>query len=701
MSIASEITRISQNIADSLDVITNKGVVVPSGANSDNLPSLISQIQTSSGLDYLMFDGVREGNTFYSDETIDAPLGSLKIYGKSILSGSSKNNFAYPYYISSDTNNGVTLTINSDGSISLSGTASAALNLVLQTSDSGLGLMMSTMFKSFQGSNLILSGGVNSGIYLQLNDTASSTSVAVDTGSGAEFNSASIANTSWNISLKINNGTNCNGKTVYPMIRVSGASSTWEAYSSASISNFGDSGSVDFTCTGKNLLPLSIQSQTISSVKFTVSPDGTILVNGTRSSSSASTTTLGTVTLPAGNYVLSGGALNNNFYLQVLLPGASAVGETNGRVSFSLTGNTLVTVRMYMRGSSNAPNLVFRPMICESSDTDFTYQPYSYVSTTMPTPNGLFGIQVDPTDSYTHYDDLTDTYWICDEIDFERRVYIKRIGSTTFGAISSDISAGDGFFRANLLMAYVKRALVCTIYGTNTTATSAAGMGNYEIMRNNSPTTFAVTIKDPRYTSSTLDAFKTAISGASVIYALEVPVETPLTPTQVNLFNKLKSCNSRTKLVCSDPVQPDIRVKFLKPAAIGLIDGYERWFYGGVRGTKKYPLEEQFTGSYWVDGRPIYRKTFVFNSGASNNSYISLSDLGMDYACVADSAFNYTISSTDYWNSTYYLSSSDFMRFYIDSTNKRLYLSFGSSCTIKSGAWATLEYTKTVDPVQT
>lgn len=49
MSIASEIQRITQNVSDSLDAVATKGVVVPSGSNSDDLASLILQIPTGSG----------------------------------------------------------------------------------------------------------------------------------------------------------------------------------------------------------------------------------------------------------------------------------------------------------------------------------------------------------------------------------------------------------------------------------------------------------------------------------------------------------------------------------------------------------------------------------------------------------------------------------------------------------------------------
>ena len=49
MSISSEIARITKNISDSLDAVAAKGVVVPSGSNSDDLPELIAQITSGSG----------------------------------------------------------------------------------------------------------------------------------------------------------------------------------------------------------------------------------------------------------------------------------------------------------------------------------------------------------------------------------------------------------------------------------------------------------------------------------------------------------------------------------------------------------------------------------------------------------------------------------------------------------------------------
>ena len=48
MSIQSEIARLSKNISDSLDAVAAKGVTVPSGSNSDDLPGLIEAISAGS-----------------------------------------------------------------------------------------------------------------------------------------------------------------------------------------------------------------------------------------------------------------------------------------------------------------------------------------------------------------------------------------------------------------------------------------------------------------------------------------------------------------------------------------------------------------------------------------------------------------------------------------------------------------------------
>ena len=115
MSIASEISRISGNVSDSLDAVSAKGVTVPSGSNSDNLPTLISQIQTGSNVepatDAPLMDGTAAvgSSTKYAREdhvhptdTSRAPAGVI-IQNVAIPTSSwaidSNHTFTdYPYY---------------------------------------------------------------------------------------------------------------------------------------------------------------------------------------------------------------------------------------------------------------------------------------------------------------------------------------------------------------------------------------------------------------------------------------------------------------------------------------------------------------------------------------------------------------------------------------------------------------------------
>lgn len=84
MSISSEISRIGQNVSDSLDAVAAKGVTVPTGANSDSLPSLIAQIPTggSTVLNYVTpedYGAVGNGSTNDTDAISDAFNSGLPV----------------------------------------------------------------------------------------------------------------------------------------------------------------------------------------------------------------------------------------------------------------------------------------------------------------------------------------------------------------------------------------------------------------------------------------------------------------------------------------------------------------------------------------------------------------------------------------------------------------------------------------------
>ena len=121
-----------------------------------------------------------------------------------------------PLNIRTQVSNGVTFTVNPDGSISLSGTATG--NIWVSVSDVSLA----------QG-RYILSGCPNGGsensyfMYTSINDVT-----YADIGNGISFD---IIDETISVTIKIISGTNTNGLTFYPMIRLaSDTDSTYQLY---------------------------------------------------------------------------------------------------------------------------------------------------------------------------------------------------------------------------------------------------------------------------------------------------------------------------------------------------------------------------------------------------------------------------------------------------------------------------------------
>ena len=118
-----------------------------------------------------------------------------------------------PNTASTQTINGVTFTVNSDGSISTSGTASADISYTLITL---------TQAEASQYSGCILSGcpsgGADSSYYFKMQRNGSPwTGYGTDYGNGVTL--ATIDAQAY-IFIGVKSGTNMNGKTFYPMIRL-------------------------------------------------------------------------------------------------------------------------------------------------------------------------------------------------------------------------------------------------------------------------------------------------------------------------------------------------------------------------------------------------------------------------------------------------------------------------------------------------
>lgn len=198
------------------------------------------------------------------------------------------------------------------------------------------------------------------------------------------------------------------------------------------INSIGDSGSVDVVVTGKNLIPTNLAQDGISynadkHWKFeALSKYGLVnvrIIDPKR----------GSCILPAGQYTLTVIDSQNMQYTTI-----SSIGSKNDwkillnlrktKISgtFTLTEDTRIGL---FATPIDTTQTGYVQIQLERGSTATSYQPYREPQTlTINTPNGLCGIPVDTGGNYT---DSTGQQWVCDEVNFERGVYVQRIGKIT------------------------------------------------------------------------------------------------------------------------------------------------------------------------------------------------------------------------------------------------------------------------------
>lgn len=302
-----------------------------------------------------------------------------------------KNLLDYTFSIngntSARTSNGVTFTINADGSISTSGTASANVTSAW--------IQMDYVVPS---DPVILSGCPAGGAYDTyridiLDGTPTGTVVAFDYGNGVVIKSSMFTSGIGIIRIRIEKGQNVDGLVFKPMIRpASITDSTFVPYAKTNRELYETKTEQTETNTianlgAKNLLNFDTRSAaSTGGVSYTVNADGTITVNGTPQGTGPSYVQLmlrnDAVRVDDfcdGSHILSGcpsGGSDSSYKLYVAKGSYSRVDYGNGVL---LTDTTLTDIRvvLYIANGYTANNLVFKPMIRRAEITDSTYVPYA------------------------------------------------------------------------------------------------------------------------------------------------------------------------------------------------------------------------------------------------------------------------------------------------------------------------------------
>lgn len=178
-------------------------------------------------------------------------------------------------------------------------------------------------------------------------------------------------------------------------------------------------------------------------------------------------------------------------------------------------------------GDDTNPTSIY--MQLEKGATATDYEPYKDGGTlTAQTPNGLPGI---PVSSGGNYTDSTGQQWICDEVDFEKGVYVQRVWKQTFTQNNNYHMQQDMIVRGYTAKISIEGgAVICTHLPsngmTNRFYSVAMGWNGQQICFCN---------------FTTVDDFKAVLGdgGMEVLYELATPIETDLTAEEIAQYSAL------------------------------------------------------------------------------------------------------------------------------------------------------------------
>ena len=293
------------------------------------------------------------------------------------------------------------------------------------------------------------------------------------------------------------------------------------------------------TVAGKNLLKVTATSRTGNGVTATVNADGSIVCNGT------ATDTVGIVVsnklqsscLNNGStYRLTGcpaGGSKTSYLLQVNGVWAADYGAG---VTFVHQSNVVSVIINIMAGTV-CNNLTFHPMITVL-DMDAAWEPY--VGQTLTTTHSLPGI---PVTSGGNYTDSDGQQWICDEVDLERGVYVKRVGMASYdGDEDWTLNVTGNYTRfmvnqSDVAIGVSRTAILCNLFTSDNMKTDRIGLcfvgsaaGGYLYFY-------------PTADITSLDEWLTwlAVNRVNVVYRLATPTETTLSETEIAAYRAMHS----------------------------------------------------------------------------------------------------------------------------------------------------------------
>ena len=366
------------------------------------------------------------------DAAEGADLSSLVLKGRTVVSGTpspdapvtitgvkpqtvavtGKN--LIPPKAASETINGVTCTVNADGSLTLNGTATG--NCFFHCPDmeivSGI-YTLSSGVKLPAGITLILrKKDINKQIMYVY---AGSSSKTKPTGySGKAF-----------VYVAVSSGTTVTNLALYPQLEVGSEATAYEPYQGETITSdevelYGDAHTV-----GKNLIPTIDEPLSANGITCTVNVDGSITLNGTATASSS--IHFSNSLLSPGSYALSTGVTLPPGVSLILRKSDAAdtlmgVYQDNAFTIKDLSYKGSAFVYLYIQQGTTVSNLTIYPQLEEGSEAT-AYEPYQGMTTALEDGDSLDlvtgevvrrwkRLELDGTESWSQIDSSEYTYML-------------------------------------------------------------------------------------------------------------------------------------------------------------------------------------------------------------------------------------------------------------------------------------------------
>lgn len=162
-------------------------------------------------------------------------------------------------------------------------------------------------------------------------------------------------------------------------------------------------------------------------------------------------------------------------------------------------------------------------------------------SLTLNLNNGLPGIPVSSDGNYT---DDTGQQWICDEVDLERGIYVQRVYSVIVDGVNVTFSQAGQYCNMNL-----KKLPSAKTFSGMSQMAEARSTFTSEPWNFNPEMGFLYLIKE-NYAETINESCKE--HSGEVMYALETPIETPLTDSDIATYNSIRTYDGTTVVRATD-----------------------------------------------------------------------------------------------------------------------------------------------------